>query len=210
MKAALLLLSIIFLSDKSEAQSSAFSSFWKLSYPEKWWVFTHPFVASGAFKITTEARKESDSLMAILALDSDPYGGQIDAFRHAYWMARLAQTMKWKKAIRLGKAHEKANKISFKKNRFDEEGLLPDSVSTTMDLFNNEVGVAIGCNFKFVSKQQIRDKVIQEIKSGRMRIILKNKQGNELKCDGKVLDKNEFAGKWSIPKCLVNSDSSLK
>jgi len=210
LKAALLFLSFLFLSDKMNAQSSAFGSFWKLSCPEKWWVFTHPFVAKDAFKITREARLKSDSLLQISALDGDPLGGQIDAFRHAYWMARMAQTMKWKKALRLGKAHEKANKISFRKNQNDEEGLLPDSVSSEMDLYNNQVGVAIGCNFKSVSGQAICDTVIQNIRAGKLKIILKNENGVELKCDGTQLDKNEFAGKWNIPKCLVNSNSLFK
>ncbi|MFZ7114634.1 MAG: DUF6973 domain-containing protein [Bacteroidota bacterium] len=210
MKATLFLVSFLFLSVKTEAQSSAFSSFWKLSCPEKWWVFTHPFVAKNAFKITAEARIKSDSLISASALDGDPFGGQIDAFRHAYWMARLAQKMKWKKALKLGIAHEKANKISFRKNHTDEEGLLPDSVSSAMDLYNNEVGVAIGCNFKLMSRQMICDSVIEKIRSGRLKVILKNEQGRELKCDGTEIDKSEYAGKWNIPKCLVSSDSLFK
>ena len=47
--------------------------------------------------------------------------------------------MKWKKAVKLGIAHEKANLISFKKMKGDEEGVLPDSISSVMDLFNNQV-----------------------------------------------------------------------
>lgn len=148
--------------------------------------------------------------MSASSLDGDPLGGQIDAFRHAYWMARMAQTMKWKKALRLGIAHEKANKISFRKNEKDEEGLLPDSASSAMDLYNNEVGVAIGCNLKFISSQQICDTIIQNIRTGKMKVILKNSAGKELKCDGTELDKSEFSGMWNIPKCLVNSDSLLK
>jgi hypothetical protein len=210
LKVSLLLLSFLFISLRSEAQTSAFNSFWKLSCPEKWWVLTHPFVAKEAFMITTEARKKSDSLMSASSLDGDPLGGQIDAFRHAYWMARMAQTMKWKKALRLGIAHEKANKISFRKNEKDEEGLLPDSASSAMDLYNNEVGVAIGCNLKFISSQQICDTIIQNIRTGKMKVILKNSAGKELKCDGTELDKSEFSGMWNIPKCLVNSDSLLK
>lgn len=192
------------------AQRSVIHSFRKLSCPEKWWVVTHPFIAKKAFHITMEARQKSDSLVNTYLLDKDPLGGQVDAFRHAYWMARLAQSMKWKKALSLGRAHEKANKISFRKKEADEEGLLPDSVSSAMDLFNNEVGVAIGCNFKSYTKEEIYQTVIQSIRSGKLKVIFKDGNGNELNCDGNVLDKNNYTGIWGIPKCLVNSDYLFK
>ena len=42
-------------------------------------------------------------------LDKDPSGGQVDAFRHAYWMARLNEEIGKNAAKSLGKAHEKEN-----------------------------------------------------------------------------------------------------
>lgn len=194
----------------ASGQKSSFASFWKLSCPEQWWVIGHPFVAGKAYKITLEARKTSDSLVKNLILDADPYGGQVDAFRHAYWMARLAQNMNWKKAIKLGKAHEKANHISFKKMKRDEEGLIPDSMSSVMDLFNNEVGVSIGCNFKSAAKNDIYNYVIKSLTEGKLKVIYKDVNRNDLDCNGKLIDKDVFYRKWNVPKCLVDSDYLLK
>lgn len=190
----------------ASGQRSSVASFWKLSCPEKWWVIGHPFVAGKAFKITKEARTKSDSLVKNSLLDVDPDGGRVDAFRHTYWMARLAQNMKWKKAVKLGIAHEKANRLSFNRMKFDEEGVVPDSISSVMDLFNNQVGASIGCNFKSASKDEIYNYVIKSLKEGKLKIIYKDVNRNDLDCDGKVIDKTVFLGKWNIPKCLLDSD----
>ena len=184
---------------------SAFSSFWKLSCPEKWWVIGHPFVAGKAFKITLEARVKCDSLVENSLLDADPYGGQVDAVRHTYWMARLAQSMKWRKAIRLGEAHEKANHIAFRKMKADEEGIQSDSISSVMDLYNNRIGVAIGCNFKSATNDEIYNYVIENLTAGKLKVIFKDKNGNALDCAGNILEKGSLSGKWNTPKCLVNS-----
>ncbi|HQV98768.1 MAG TPA: hypothetical protein PLI47_02455 [Bacteroidia bacterium] len=206
MKSKALLLILFSFTLNASGQKSSVGSFWKLSCPEKWWVIGHPFVAGKAFKVTLEARAKSDSLVKNSLLDADSFGGKVDAFRHAYWMARLAQNMKWKKAVKLGIAHEKANLISFKKMKGDEEGVLPDSISSVMDLFNNQVGFSIGCNFKSASNDEIYNYVIKSLTEGKLKIVYKDVNRNDLDCDGKIVDRKVFFGKWNIPKCLVNSD----
>ena len=183
------------------------NDFFHLSRYEKWWVFTHPFVAHKAYQITKEAKSETEKMIQDSTLDHDRFGGQIDAFRHCYWMARLAQNMKVKKAIRLGKAHEKANYLSFRKNKFDEDGILPDSVSGAMDLFNNNVGVAIGCNFRGNTIEEIKVIIIKGILEGKMMVILKNEREEYLECNGKLIS-NEEKHRWGIPKCMVHSNHS--
>ena len=183
------------------------NDFFHLSRYEKWWVFTHPFVARKAYQITKEAKSETEKMIQDSTLDHDRFGGQIDAFRHCYWMARLAQNMKVKKAIRLGKAHEKANYLSFRKNKFDEEGLLPDSVSGAMDLFNNNVGVAIGCNFRGNTTEEIKEIIKKGILAGKMMVILKNESGKYVDCSGKPI-LNEESPQWGIQKCMVQSNRS--
>lgn len=192
------------LSFSVSTEASSFSEFFKLSRYEKWWVLTHPFVAHKAFLITHETRMETDSMRKDISLDQDPYGGQVDAFRHAYWMARLAQNMKWKKAISLGVAHEKANYLSFKKNKKDEDGVLSDSLSSVMDLSNNKIGVALGCNFKSSSPAEIKTMIIHAILEGKMIVLKKNKTGDFLDCYGKVV-LNSIEPNWFTPKCLVSS-----
>ena len=198
---------LLFLSANNDVhgQTSASGSFLKLSCAEKWWVIGHPFVAKKAYKITIEARLMSDSLKNHKSLDGDANGGQIDAFRHSYWMARLAQTMSWRKAIRLGRAHERANYKSFKHRKSDEEGSVADSISTEMDLFNNKIGVTIGCNNRNCSKKELENMIMNALLQGRMRVISKDLNGNPLDCNGQRIDQKIYIGIWNIPKCLTSS-----
>src|ERR1700751_2546470 len=76
---------------------SVIKSFRSLSYPEKLWVIEHPFVAKKAFHCTQRARLVTDSLEKTGIL-KDGNGGQLDAFRHAYWMALLVQKISPHKA----------------------------------------------------------------------------------------------------------------
>jgi hypothetical protein len=194
-----LLISFIFLSQISFSQS-----FFKLSPPEKWWVITHPFIACKAKKLTKIARIETATVEKDTVLDHDPQGGQVDAFRHAYWMAMLSQKMKWKKAIRLGIAHEKGNYRQYKKSK-TEEGVLPDSVSGAMDLFNNNIGAAIGCNNKFTSLKELKELIITAILEGKMKIIAKSPDGQPVDCNNKKLILPAGKPPWNLPKCLRSS-----
>lgn len=92
---------------------------YKASTHEKLWAITHPFVYSKARKITIEALKGTEMVKKDSSLDGDDAGGQVDAFRHAYWMALLSQKICWKKALSLGRAHENGNYKSFKRKKFD-------------------------------------------------------------------------------------------
>jgi hypothetical protein len=180
-------------------------TFWSLSGPEKWWVITHPFVAGKAKKITTEARIVSEEIRKDSLLDHDSNGGRIDAFRHAYWMARLSQNFCWKKALSLGKAHEKGNYRQFKNGKKDEEGSLPDSISSAMDLFNNRAGASLGCENASTNKEELKKLIIVQILEGKMVIISKNPQGIPIDCNGNLLEQSTWSGIWDIPKCLIPS-----
>lgn len=200
----LFLLILLFTAPSVHAQS-LFKSFWQLSGPEKFWSITHPFIVGKAGKISRESKILSVEMVKDTSLDGDPAGGQVDAFRHSYWMARLAQTFCWKEAIRLGKAHEKGNYRYFKKGKKDDEGVLPDSMASVMDLFNNQVGVEIGCNNRNADKEKLKQIIMQQILGGKMKVIAKNKAGMPVDCDGNVIDINSQINNWYIPKCLVTS-----
>jgi hypothetical protein len=144
-----------------------------LSRPEKWWAVTHIFVAFKAKKISSYSLYLTDSLKQDSNLDGDASGGQVDAFRHAVWMALLTKNMRWKKAWRLGKAHEKGNYLQYKKGKL-EDGFPPDKVSSDMDFWNNDVGISITKNNKTLSDSAIVSTVIEKILSGEMKIIYKN------------------------------------
>ncbi len=198
---SLLFISAIIFSIPCNSQS-----FFKLSGPEKCWVITHPFIACKAKHITIEARQAGNEMEHDSILDHDADGGQVDAFRHAYWMALLSQKIRWKKAIRLGIAHEKGNQHQYKKGRI-EDTQLPDSAAGAMDIFNNNIGAAIGCNNKYLPVTELRQLIIAAILKGKMRVIAK-KDGKPVDCNGQIIPKSSGKPPWNIPKCLVPSDLS--
>ena len=106
------------------------------------WVLFHPFKAKKAQIISEEAYRVADSIKNSPLLDGDASGGQVDAFRHAFWMASLRQKIGEKAARSLGISHEKENYKTHKKKKL-EDGVIPDKISSTMDLFNNEIGLSL-------------------------------------------------------------------
>ncbi|MCW3084290.1 MAG: hypothetical protein JWP12_1656 [Bacteroidetes bacterium] len=188
------------------AQHPARKQFKSISRPEKCWAFTHPFVAKKAFKITGIVRADVDSIKNINIIGTDLDGGKLDAFKHAYWMASLSLSIGTKKALKLGKAHEKGNYLEYKKHKL-EDSILPDSLSSAMDLANNAAGVAVFGNCRTVrDRRETQGKVLHALMEGKLFMIKKDKHGNYLTCDGQLIDMNVWKGKWGIPKCLIASD----
>jgi hypothetical protein len=181
------------------------SRFFKLSCPEKTWVLTHPFIAHGAYKITTEALEMIKEKIHDTLFDGDLNGGQLDAFRHAYWMARISQKYGWRRAYNLGKAHEKGNYKDYKKHRL-EEGTLPDESSGQMDFLNNDVGIQLGKENPLATSNELSQQIEELILAGKLFIIKKNKSGQFVNCQGEIISNDEIKGKWNNPKCIVSSN----
>jgi hypothetical protein len=207
MKKTAFLLMLLLIGQSAYPQTKKLSK--RVSRPEIWWAIGHPFIACKAFRISKEASATAKQLMLENVLDHDPAGGQIDAFRHSFWMARLTQEINPKKALRLGIAHEKGNYIDFKKKRL-EDGILPDKISSSMDLYNNEKGSHVGFENKQMSADSLKMLIIEKIKAGEMIIINKDKNGNALRCNDTLISPEEFRDVWSIPKCLVQSSATRK
>jgi hypothetical protein len=180
-------------------------SFRKLSRPEKRWVLSHPLIAGKAFRITQAVLEVTHEEEKDSRLDGRTNGGQVDAFRHAYWMAMLSATISMHKAALLGKAHEKGNRADFLKGK-TEERALPDSISCAMDLQNNLTGIAIRKAHPTAGSEEIKQFVISNILQGKLVILNMNAQGEFLDCGDKIIDLQAFKGVWSIPKCLVPSN----
>jgi len=199
--------SFLFLlhSEKAKGQDKPQSPYKQLSCAEKRWVIFHPFIAKKTYRLSLAAREASKELLNDPALDGDENGGQVDAFRHAYWMALLSQNICWKKARSLGKAHEKGNYKDFKKGK-TEEGQRPDSAMNAMDLYNNGVGLEIGKSKKKIPVNDLKRMVQDSVLAGRMQIILKNADRLPLDCERNVIDTALYRHQWNIPKCLVASD----
>ncbi len=201
------LLFFLFLIFNLESHSqSKTKQFFKLSPPEKCWVVFHPFKTKRAFYIMQDALKTTDSISKINLIGNDLNGGQLDAFKHSYWMARSTNEIGERASIKLGKAHEKGNYKSFKKGK-KEDGFLPDQPSSEMDLYNNNVGVEIAKKYPDQSKFEIILTVIDEVKVGSMKIIKKDCSGNFLTCAGEIISKESLKGSWENKKCLVDSDN---
>ena len=199
-----LLFFIVFFYINSYSQSKS-TKFFKLSSPEKCWVFFHPFKAKKALTISQDALKISDSIGRIGQIGKDLNGGRLDAFKHSYWMASLAQNIGFKSSLKLGLAHEKGNYKTFKKNRL-EDGYLPDKISSDMDIYNNGMGIEIIKKNKSFSKYDLIEEVILNIQLGKMKIVKKDDKGNFLNCLGKIIPLNSLEGKWENDKCLTTSD----
>lgn len=194
----------LFLSFFAHSQTDL-KSFFALSGPKKSWVLLHTLKAKKAYEISVEVTRIADSISKTNLLDGDASGGQVDAFRHAYWMARLRQEIGKSAAKSLGKAHEKENFLMFKNQKL-EDGFLPDEISSKMDLHNNNQGLSLISKNSDISKSGLIYRVINAIQEGKMKIIKKDANGNFLTCDGQKISIDSLKGKWKNNKCLVSSN----
>jgi hypothetical protein len=177
------------------------SGFSSLSSAEKWWVVCHPFKAKRALGVSLKTLEVTDSIKRSGLIGADNNGGQLDAFKHTYWMLLLSKDIGSKAALRLGNAHEKGNYRSFK-NGSKEDGYLPDKVSSDMDLFNNQVGIDLYEHFPDESKQEHIDRVLNSLRKGELRMI-KKEGSNFMNCQGLVIEPTALIGTWENEKCLI-------
>ena len=140
-------------------------------------------------------------------LDTFENGGKLDAFRHTFAMAYFSKFVKAKKLRKLGKAHEKANHWQFLHALPDEDGELSDSLSSVMDLKNNDIVLSMHEEVKNLSIEEIKQKVISLIKNGDAFIIKRNALGHYVDCAGNIIPPEKIKGIWNTPKCLVKSDN---
>lgn len=182
-----------------------YQKFMDLHFHEKIWVVFNPFAAKKAIELTSEARRISNEMILDTELDGDYSGGQVDAFRHTLWMAMLTQKIGVKKAFKLGIAHENGNFADFKSKAL-EEGMLPTYTSSQMDLFNNNLGIKLGKENPNLGINELIELVKSEILKGNALIIHKNKDGDFLDRNGKILPIQKYFRKWYTPINLVYSN----
>ena len=195
----------ILLTGSETISQNRWKEFKKLSRPEKTWVIMHPFAALKAAGISYNARKTADSLKTSAIMDGDADGGQVDAFRHAYWMAMLCRDIGWRKAYRLGKAHEKGNYLDYKKHR-TEDGSLPDKAACDMDLWNNNTGINISLKHAKLSNDSLQKLVTAYVLQGKMKVIRKNAKGEFLDRDYRIIPSDSLRARWENDKVLDHSD----
>ncbi|HBX50885.1 MAG TPA: hypothetical protein DEH02_07440 [Bacteroidales bacterium] len=183
--------------------------FCKVSFPEKMWAITHPFVAMKAWRISKQALSVTVQIKNDTLFDGDEDGGQVDAFRHTFWMAKLAQNIHPRKAWKLGLAHEKAGWIAFKKGK-NSENSIHDAAAKEMDLRNNKFGIDLGKANKSYNDSRLILEVKKAISEGNVWKIVKNKNMQSLDCEGNIIPKEEYMNKWENKRCIVRSDFSPK
>ena len=169
----------------------------------------HPFIAVKTWKITQFVLKVTDSVNVSGLLDGDPNGGQVDAFRHAYWMATLSHNICWKKAYKLGVAHEKGNYLQYKHNKKEDQAV-PDKISSDMDFWNNNKGLLIGRGNKTAGTYELKALVLEAIMAGELIVIKKNRKGEFLDADGQIINPDSLKDLWINNKCLVPSNYKRK
>jgi hypothetical protein len=177
------------------------------SWNEKWWAIWHPFAALKVKKITKHCFVIYNRPQTVTMLDKYENGGKLDCYRHMFFMAAYSQKVRSRKIRKLGIRHEKGNYKQFLKKR-TEEGEIPDSLSTVMDLRNNEIGIALGNNNKDIMLEELSRVVINEINNGKGWIIKRKKSGAFTDCSGNEIDLKKFTGVWNVPKCLIPSDQA--
>jgi hypothetical protein len=177
----------------------------KRSKYEWWWAFTHPIAAIKVKHISKRCYTIYNSRKSEGIPDNFSNGGKLDAFRHVFFMASFAQKVKPKKLRKLGIAHEKGNQKQFKRLQ-PEDGEIPDSLSTVMDLDNNEIGILIGSSNKSLSSDSLEKLVLTRIAQGNSTIMKRRKDGTYLDCIDKPIDLKLYFKCWSVPKCLVKSN----
>ncbi len=179
--------------------------FSNLSSYEKRWSFTHPFAALKMKKIYKKSWGVYQNMKQNKEPDSFESGGKLDAYRHILFMAAFCQKIRPKKVRKLGKAHEKGNYSMFLKKQ-SELNERPDSLSTVMDLYNNEVGIKLGCDNKKMGIEDLSKLVVSEIKNGKALYFKRNSNGEYLNCVGEIISFSNYINKWYVPKCLITSD----
>jgi hypothetical protein len=187
--------------------SFAFCAQQRFSREERLWALGHPVAALRIRQISKRCDVLYSHSRVKQELDSFSSGGKLDAFRHVFYMAAFAQKIRLSAVRKLGEAHEKGNYRQFLAAT-TEEGELPDSLSSVMDLKNNELGLAIGCNFSKLTLLELERTVLYAISQGKAVIMRRDKGGNYLRCDGSEISPLVFRGKWAVPKCLVPSNQA--
>lgn len=176
------------------------------SRPERIWSATHPFKAKKVVRCARRAQFITDSLGQANVI-TDRNGGQLDAFRHAYWMALMINEGLGETTVRkIGERHERGNYIDFRKGK-QEDSVRADSMMCVMDLRNNTSGIAIGKQYRDGDKKiSLIELILKGIWNGELAIMSKNAKGEYLDRNGDVIVLSKYAGAWSIPKHIVKSD----
>lgn len=177
-----------------------------LSLKDKLWVLTNFNSVKRAFDISKSVLITIDSLSKndLSFYNKNIESGKCDAFRHLLWMYNLSSNIGVEKARRIGNIYENYNAYVYKVNPYSGY----DKASMDMDLYNNEVGIYLF--LKFGKDNNLITTYIKEaIENGYVKIIFKDKDFNNLDESNKIIETQNWKGKWENQRCLINSNKSI-
>ena len=169
------------------------------------WSFLYPLKVKKTIRTVKKTLNEVENVKNDSITDNDNNGGQLDAFKHAYFMALLTKNIGFKPAKKFGIAYEITNYKTYKKSKKKNNNLnYYDYKSCLMDYLNNNVGLTIGITYKNLNEDDIKKVVLDYLFSGKLYILLKDDYNNFLDCNNCIIDisKND----WFTNKCLVPSN----
>ena len=201
MKMRFLLIITIFFFTLKNSSIEAASDNSIPAFREIVWGICHPFIAIKVKRLTKRSMLVTDSIGKDKIL-FDKSGGNLDAFKHSFWMASLSQNIKEKKARKIGIIHEKVNYRQHKR-ALRKGKCIQDSTASLMDLKNNDVGILIGLENKKIQESELIKLVIFAVENGELFIVSKDEKGNYLDCNGNILLETDC--RWNKGRCLMKS-----
>lgn len=190
---------------QSDAQD-LWSKYRSVPFAQKVWAATHIRHAADMYRISVECRDYAASQLGIYPLDSSSWGGTADAFRHGYWMARLAQQHPLRICLSLGRAYERSNRQAFRQQRRQGQ-FLYDRASQEMDLRNNRIGADLGLSMRDSSATAVADAVKKMIISGQFYVIAATREGHFMTADGGAVAPCDVPKCWNNGKTLTKSSA---
>lgn len=180
------------------------AQFKKWSRYEKRWAIFHPFLALQLKGISKTCYHFYNAPSVRQQLDTFSNGGLLDAFRHTFFMAAFAQRFSIQKLRRLGEAHEKGNYQQFLKRQL-EDGEMPDSIGSVMDLHNNELGFTIGKQHPKSTIEELVPICILALQNQQGLMVKRNANGVYVDETNQVLKPEMYLHQWKTAKCLVKT-----
>lgn len=200
----MLLCPALFCLPASTQAQGAWKRFWAQPPAMRAWALAHPCAVGRAQALAQESIRVADSVGK--RLDNDFVGGWADAFRHTFWMARSTQALGRRRAYSLGRAHERGNYQTFRRQG-TEDGAVQDHAATRMDLLNNDIGIDLGLRLSVASVGEVQDSVLRLIHAGALYRIKKDAQGNSLDADDHVIPAQNWLGSWENARVVIQGSA---
>ncbi|MFA7081179.1 MAG: hypothetical protein WC135_01065 [Bacteroidales bacterium] len=177
--------------------------FLEINSKDKFFIITKPISSLRVRKITKEVNSVLREKQKQNFLDSNPWEGQVDAFRHIFLLYKLSSEIGIEKARRFSNIYESYNKIIFEKilnSGYDE-------ASEIMDKFNNELGIYLFLKLDKVSNEVIIEEIEKQILEGKARKIKKDENGRSINFENKIIEDSIWKKDWKNKRELIKSNN---